>query len=84
MFTLADYYKIIEEDRNDHLKLFKLVPEEVFHKSYTEDTWSPELIFRHLISVLNWFKNLIPTSEFEETKLGFEYGTLPDNTVSGW
>ncbi|NPD88640.1 MAG: DinB family protein [Asgard group archaeon] len=82
MFTLADYYRLIEEDRNEHLELFKLVPEEVFHKNYSEDTWSPELIFRHLISVLNWFKNLVPNAGFEETKLGFEYGTLPDNTVS--
>jgi hypothetical protein len=82
MFTLTDYFEIIEEDRNDYFKLFKLVPEEVFHKPYSKDTWSPELIFRHLISVLNWFKNLIPGADFEETKLGFKYGTLPDNTVS--
>jgi uncharacterized damage-inducible protein DinB len=81
MFTLTDYYNIIEEDRNDYFKLFKQVPEEIFHKAYCEGTWSPELIFRHLISVLNWFRNLVPEVDFEETKLGFKYGTLPDDTV---
>ncbi len=82
MFSLADYYKLVEEDRNQHFKLFKLVDEEIFHKKYTEDTWSVELIFRHLLSTLNWFKNLIPNVDFEDTKLGFQYGTLPDDTVS--
>ena len=82
MFSLADYYKLVEDDRNEHFKLFKLVSEDIFHKKYTEDTWSAELIFRHLLSTLNWFKNLIPGVDFEDTKLGFQYGTLPDDTVS--
>jgi len=82
MFSLADYYKLVEDDRNEHFKLFKLVTEDVFHKKYTEDTWSAELIFRHLLSTLNWFKNLIPNVNFEDTKLGFQYGTLPEDKVS--
>ena len=82
MFTLADYYELVEKDRNLYFKLFKLVPEEIFHKSYDEDTWSAELIFRHLLSTLNWFKNLVPDIDFEDTKLGFQYGTIPEDTVS--
>ena len=82
MFRLKDYYELIEKDRALYFKLFKLVDEEVFHKSYEKDTWSAELIFRHLLSTLNWFKNLIPNLDFEDTKLGFKYGTLPENTVS--
>ncbi len=82
MFSLADYYKLVEEDRNEHFKLFKLVSEDTFHKKYTEDTWSAELIFRHLLSTLNWFKNIIPNVDFDDTKLGFQYGTLPEDTVS--
>jgi len=82
MFNLAAYYKLIEEDRNEHINLFKLVEEGIFHEEYCDDTWSPEIIFRHLISTLNWFKNLVPNIEFDDTKLGFKYGTLPEDTVS--
>ena len=82
MFALTDYYEMVEKDRALYFKLFKLVDKEVFHKTYEKDTWSLELIFRHLLSTLNWFKNLIPNVDFEDTELGFKYGTLPNDTVS--
>ena len=82
MFNLSEYYKIIENDRNDYFKLFNLVSEDVFHKSFTDDTWSSELIFRHNLSVLNWFKNMIPNIDFEESPLATKYGEKTEETYS--
>ena len=82
MFNLSEYCKLIEKERNDHFKLFKLAPKDVFHKSFTEDTWSTELVFRHNLAVLNWFKTLIPHIDFEESTLATKYGKKTEDSFS--
>ena len=82
MFNLSEYYKLVEKDRNDYFKLFKLAPKDVFHKSFTEDTWSAELIFRHNLAVLNWFKTLVPNIDFEDSTLATKYGEKPEDSFS--
>ena len=82
MFNLSEYYKLVEEDRNDYFKLFKLAPKDVFHKSITEDSWSSELIFRHNLAVLNWFKTLIPNIDFEESTIATKYGEKTEDSFS--
>ncbi|MCK4844908.1 MAG: hypothetical protein KAS95_04485 [Candidatus Heimdallarchaeota archaeon] len=82
MFNLSEYYKIIEKDRNDHFKLFKLASKDVFHKSFTKDTWSAELIFRHNLAVLNWFKTLVPNIDFEDSLLATKYGEKTEDSFT--
>ena len=82
MFDLSEYYKLVEKDRNDYFKLFKLAPKDVIHKSFTDDSWSAELIFRHNLSVLNWFKTLVPNIDFKESTLATKYGEKPEDSFS--
>ena len=82
MFNLSEYYKIIEKDRNDYFKLFKIAPKDVFNKSFTNDTWSAELIFRHNLAVLNWLKTLVPNIDFEDSPLATKYGEKAEDSFT--
>ncbi len=82
MFSLTEYYEMIETNRNSYFGLFKVVDKEIFYTNAIENTWSAELIFRHLLTTLNWFKNIIPNIDFEDTKLGIDIGNRIEDRIS--
>ena len=82
MFSLSDYYEVIETNRNSYFKLFKAVDREIFYTNASENTWSAELIFRHLLTNLNWFKNIIPNIDYKDTKLGIDLGKIIEDRIS--
>lgn len=82
MYRLIDLFNSTAKERNHFFLLFEKLPEEVWHAKLQEDLWSPENIFRHLLSSLLWIQNYLPDVEIEDSPMGLEYGTEPKGKYS--
>ena len=60
MITLQFLYNIVEEDRLKILGFFKKIDQKHFYNFHAENTWSPELIFRHLLMNIQWILDKLP------------------------
>ena len=67
-------YKMQVERREYQLKLFEEVDEKIFHQKYTEDTWSPEGIFRHLLMSTAILGNMVREEKSTAHPLGIMGG----------
>ncbi len=61
MISIQNLYNIVVEDRMKTLDFFKKIDKGHFHSIFTENTWSPELIFRHLLTNIQWILDKLPS-----------------------
>ncbi|MHA1305188.1 MAG: hypothetical protein ACTSQE_00835 [Candidatus Heimdallarchaeaceae archaeon] len=82
MFKLVDLYKMIEQDRNDYLTLFKVCNKDLFYNSLMEGSWSPEMIFRHLLMSFDWMKKFVPdVEEYKTSPIALKWGEEVEDGV---
>ena len=82
MFTLHDLYVYAETERSKILELFKKADKEHLYFTAFEGTWSPELIFRHLLSSLKWLSGYLPGEAIEEPECSMPWGVIPEDKVT--
>ena len=82
MFTLHDLYVYAEETRAKILELFTKADKEHLYFTAFENTWSPEYIFRHLLSSLKWLSGYLPGEQIEEPEYSMPWGVTPEDTVT--
>lgn len=63
MLPLIQLYAILEEERSQVLERFTKVAEKHFNFKETKGTWSPELIFRHILMSNYWLLRNLPGGE---------------------
>ncbi len=72
MVSIQQLYSIVEEDRKKLLGFFSKVLKKHFHYKQTEKTWSPELIFRHLLMNIQWMLDKLPTESQKPSQLAID------------
>jgi uncharacterized damage-inducible protein DinB len=82
MFTLHDIYDYAETQRSKILELFKKADKEHLYFTAAENTWSPEYIFRHLLSSLKWLSGYLPGESIEEPEYSMPWEVIPEDTVT--
>jgi hypothetical protein len=81
MLTTADVYKLYLEEKERVLSRFKKVEEKHLYFNAHPNTWSPELIFRHLIMSGYWMLDYLPGEKINPSPHAMEFGTIPDKKV---
>ena len=61
MISIQNLYNMVVEDRMKTLDFFKRIDKGHFHRIFTANTWSPELIFRHLLTNIQWILDKLPS-----------------------
>ncbi len=82
MLTTAQVYKIYLEETEKIFKRFKEVDLEHFYYTEKEDSWSPEMLFRHLIMSSFWMLSYLPGEELQPSSLALREGTFPRSKAS--
>ncbi len=79
MLSTAQIYKIFLEEKNRALERFKEVDSKHFYFIVHENTWSPEMIFRHLIMSGYWMMGHDhKEGKPESSKYALENGVIPN------
>ncbi len=82
MVSIEQLYSIVEEDRKKTFGFFKKIEKKHFHNPLIENTWSPELIFRHLLMNINWMQEKLPSNPPTPSKLAFDLDEQVSNQVT--
>ena len=76
MLSLDQLYKILEFERNQILNHFETIHVKHFHYRENETTWSPEMIFRHILMSLRWMSGLLPNGPIETPDIALLPGKI--------
>ncbi|MBN1330287.1 MAG: DinB family protein [Candidatus Heimdallarchaeota archaeon] len=82
MVTISELYELSKNEWKEFFILFRACDSEVFHKSIVEGSWSPEKIFRHLLSSLIQINNNALLTEKLESDLLIKYNENPDDRIT--
>ena len=82
MITIQHLYNIVAEDREKTLGFFKKIDKKHFYDAIIEDTWSPELIFRHLLMNIWWILDKLPGASIIPSELAFDLEEKVDNQAT--
>ncbi len=82
MISIQHLYNIVEEDRVKTLGFFQKIDKKHFYSSIIEDTWSPELIFRHLLMNIWWILDKLPGASLDPSGFAFDLEEKVDNQAT--
>ena len=72
MISIHHLYNIVVEDRLKTLGFFKKIDKKHFHNVSVKSTWSPELIFRHLLMNIQWMLDKLPSAEVINSNIAID------------
>jgi uncharacterized damage-inducible protein DinB len=83
MLSLNQLYAILEEERSRVLERFTKVADKHFNYKETKGTWSPELLFRHILMTNYWLlRNLPGGEELAPPAIALNPGQETSNSVT--
>ncbi len=82
MFSIFQIYELFIEERDKVLNLFKEVDKEHFYHMEGDNTWSAEMLFRHLLMSCYWMLGFFLGEQVKISKLALNYGKVPDENAS--
>lgn len=82
MISIKHLYNIVVEDRLKILGFFKKIDRKHFHKVSVENTWSPELIFRHLLMNTQWILEKLPSTTVIKSNIAINLEEEVTNQVT--
>ena len=83
MLSTLQLYAILEEERERVLERFSKVDKKHLYYVDKEGTWSPEMIFRHMLMSNQWLLDKLPGGEkLEAPEIALSPGVFPTDEVS--
>ncbi len=83
MLSTLQLYAILEEERVRILERFSKVDKDHFYYVDKANSWSPEMIFRHILMNNYWLLDKLPGGEkLQPSEVAINPGQLPDDKIS--